>query len=309
MLYNADEPISVGVAISTTGDAHRLAFLESNTLRWVSAFAEGTPIFVTVDGDQEAAERAASVLRESPLSILHKIPVVRVGAAGEGREVREGRQGVAVNKNTGLSLLMDSGVEHLFLSDDDSGPLQSAAWQEMVAMAENHDILHSMVCWGRSRLLPNSRPELRNCSVWSWPRGAVMYVHRDVVETVGGFVEAFGPGGHEHVEWSNRIHRAGFTPAPYCAPVSCESLHGKGARKLWHCADMQKLGEPFGDFRFRKRRITSVRRLDGDWEKINALMESLEGHLDFVPYYEAPNGRGSATLVPVSDSRGAGGHS
>jgi len=65
-----DEYPNVGVAISTTGDPHRLPFLESNTLRWVAAMPPSAPVFVTVDGDEEAAERAAAILRESPLDIL-----------------------------------------------------------------------------------------------------------------------------------------------------------------------------------------------------------------------------------------------
>jgi len=50
-----DEYPNVGVAISTTGDPHRLPFLESNTLRWVAAMPPSAPVFVTVDGDEEAA--------------------------------------------------------------------------------------------------------------------------------------------------------------------------------------------------------------------------------------------------------------
>ena len=300
-----DEYPNVGVAISTTGDPHRLPFLESNTLRWVAAMPPSAPVCVTVDGDEEAAERAAAILRESPLDILHSVPVYRVGQPFGKKEIREGRMGVAVNKNTGLSLLMDAGVDHLFLSDDDSGPLQSIAWKELVALSEDHGIEHSMVCWGRNRKLPSRAGD--PCATWSWPRGAVMYVSRRAVGLIGGFVEAFGPGGHEHVEWSNRIHRVGLTPAPYCSPKEHAGSNGAGARRLWHCSDMPKLGEPLGDFRFRKRRITSVRRLDGDWEKIEERMKSLEGATHFVPYYETPNSRLSATLVPVSDSQGAGG--
>lgn len=287
-LLNAAQLPSIAVAISTTGDAHRLPYLSESVKAWATLLPIER-IAVTVDGDNSVAELVTNVLSaEHP-----DLTVIRVGqlVTPDPTKLREGRLGVAANKNTGLAWLHGRGVEHMFLCDDDTWPLGAEALTLHVA---GH-LSHSLVCWGRSRLLQGS-PE-RGVASWSWPRGVLMYLRREVLGAVGGFVEAFGPGGHEHVEWSNRIHRAGFTPVPYPSPAQYQWDSGTGARQYWHCEDMPRLGEPLGNTRARKQRLTSVRRRDGDWEHIEAVMAAQDGRSDFVPFRSADNGRFPATLL------------
>lgn len=271
----------IGVAISTTGDEHRLGLLVHSVAHWSDHTPLGASLFVTVDGDSEAVARVALAVEEWTGSVY------QVGQPAPGMRPfigqRDGRLGVAVNKNTGLELLMDSGCDHLFLSDDDTWPLSPHA----LALHTDLDSLHSMVNWGRHRV---------NSNIWTWPRGAMLYTHRSAVEAAGGMVEAFGPGGHEHVEWSRRIHQRGLTPTMYPTPKAYEEVGSMGAARFWHAEDMQRRGEPRASAISRRRSLTSVRRLPGDWEHINQIMVEMDGRTDFVPYRARENGRSSATL-------------
>lgn len=289
----------VGVAISTTGDEHRMGFLETCVRAWCEV-ENVHSLFITVDGDEDATRRVAKAVYD------HTGSVYRVG---QGRPMRDGRQGVAVNKNTGLELLTAvQGVDHLFLCDDDTWPLNKQALLKHIWLADA-GVPHSMVCWGASRLLEkHANPAY---ATWTWPRGVLLYARRDVIEVVGGMDERFGPGGHEHVEWSRRIHQRGFTPSLYVSPLvyAEHGWSGRGTRasSLWHAEDMRKRGEPVGDHMHRRRKLTSVRREGDDWPFIERLMEERDGDTSFVPFAASENGRASATLCSTSTGQGAGG--
>lgn len=274
-----------------------MRFLETCIQSWRRLLPLGSVLAVTVDGSEEDAARAHEVLREGPNAFGVTLRV------GQGRETRDGRQGVAVNKNTGIEVLMDQGVEHLFLCDDDTWPIHLMALRKHVEMNEPH----SMVCWGANRL--NSA--LPHYASWNWPRGVLLYTERSVIEEVGGMIEAFGPGGHEHVEWSRRIFQAGLTPVPFLSPrVYAENgVLGRATRasSFWNCEDMRKPRESFAAHRLRRNHLTSVRRTPEDWPGIEKIMAERDGDTSFVPYSAHENGRASATLCATSTGQGAGG--
>lgn len=272
----------IGVAISTTGDEHRLGLLVHSVAHWSRHTPHDASLFVTVDGDDDTVAEVAQAVEEWTGSVYQvggPLPMT----IPPRMMYRDGRLGVAVNKNTGLELLMDSGCDHLFLSDDDTWPLSPHA----LALHTDLDSPHSMVNWGRHRIKNN---------IWTWPRGAMLYAARSAVEQVGGLVEAFGPGGHEHVEWSRRIHQHGLTATMYPTPKAYEEVGMMGAARFWHAEDMQRRGEPRASAISRRRSLTSVRRLPGDWEHINQIMIDRDGDTTFVPYQAKANGRSSATL-------------
>lgn len=179
--------------------------------------------------------------------------------------------GVAVTKNRGIAALMDAGCEHLLLCDDDIWPLGEKAWR---LFAED-PLPHLMLCWGRRRLVRHTP----RYSHWSHPRGVALYVHRDVVTKVGGMNTSLGRFGHEHVEWSRRIHNAGFTPEPF---VSI-----RGHVEMWNCEDMGKPGETSADLAHRRRALTTVQKSDRDYGLAEKVMAELEGSTAFVPYRHA----------------------
>lgn len=293
----------IGVAISTTGQSHRMGFLETCVQEWVALLEESEYIAVTVDGSPEDAQR---VVR----AVGYLVDVFRIGQPRETRgRADESRLGVAANKNSGMELLMDScgprgfpDIEHLFLCDDDTYPLNRRA----IDLHVESPLKHSMACWGRHRLDSVSGATAQ----WNWPRGVLLYAERSILVNVGGMDEAFGPGGHEHVEWSRRIFQAGHTPAPYCSPAEYaqhERGPAMGAGRFWHAEDMPHKGEPLGNFRVRKRRHTSIKAEIRDWSKITEVMESRDGDTTFVPFRAGGNRRLSATLCSNLEGRGAGG--
>lgn len=281
------------MAISTTGDQHRLGFLETAVEAWLNV---GFGPVVTVDGDEGAAARVAMRLPAA-------VPVYQVGQRRWGAPPYDGHQGVAVSKNTGIELLMERGYESLFLADDDTWPLGISAIGLHTALAEF--IPHSMVGWGSGRNPALHSADWGSYASWSWPRGVLLFATRDVVARVGGMREEFGPGGHEHVEWSRRIHQAGLTPDLFCTPDIYSADGAWGARRFWHCEDMPKAGEPLSEHRARRRRITSIRRKDRDWPKIEKIMTKTDGDTSFVPYQASLNGRSSATMWTSHTCRGA----
>lgn len=290
----------VGVAISTTGDEHRMKLLQRCVAAWdqaLTGLGQGL-MFVTVDGTEADAERVRQVVFDWTGAVF------RVGRpVYPGDMDSHHRLGVAANKNTGLESLMDNtNAEHLFLSDDDTWPLHTASLDKHIRMG----VPHSMVCWGAHRLIGTSG----SYATWTWPRGVMLYTHRSVVETVGGMDERFGPGGHEHVEYSQRIHNADLTPAPFISPSSYALRGPEGpamrASALWHCEDMRRPGEKLGDHRVRQRGLTSIRRSTADWAHIEKVMAEREGSAEFVDYRAATNGRASATLCQYTPSQGAG---
>lgn len=280
------------MAISTTGDEHRLGFLETCVAAWRAVLPLGSVLVITVDGDAEAVKRVESAVDPTKFGT-----VWQVGQRQFGVDPYNGRLGVAVNKNTGIELLDEMRVDHMFLCDDDTYPLHPEALGQHTLLGEKH----SIVAWGRNRL---ARTEGR-LAVWKWPRGVVLYAHRDVIDTVGGMVEAFGPGGHEHVEWSNRIHNAGLTSNPHQSPLTYSEQGAFGARRLWHAEDMPRVGERDGAFAERKRANTTVHHTEGDWTKIDAVMAAQVGSSAFVPFRARANGRTSATLSTSLKSQGA----
>lgn len=269
----------IGVAISTTGEEHRLGFLETCVEAWREALPLGNVLYVTVDGDEETAKRVAEVINPAKFG-----NVVQVGQ----RPGHKGRLGVAVNKNTGLELLMDTGCHDLFLCDDDTWPLSRAALHQHTRLG----IPHSIVCWGQSRLIRRVGKQAH----WKWPRGVVLYTERHVIEAVGGMNERFGPGGHEHVEWSQRISNAGFTETPFISPADYALDRSKGARRYWNAEDMPRENESLTAHADRKKATTTIHRSEGEWARLDALMQELEGSTAFVPFRARENGRLSDTL-------------
>lgn len=285
----------IGVAISTTGD--RLGFLETCVHHWRMALPLGSYIVITVDGNAEAAKQARAAVDKSQSGGHIGGTTWRVGQRPRDRVPYPVLMGVAANKNTGLELMMNAGVEHLFLCDDDTYPLQSVgkyALRKHIGLAGW--LPHSMVCWGQSRL----HTKQTFYATWSWPRGVLLYTTRSVVDQVGGMVEAFGMGGHEHVEWSRRIHQHGLTPAPYCSPLLYAEQGTAGpatrAGSMWHLEDMRQPGETGVQLGRRRKRITSVRRTPEDWPHIERIMARMDGDTTFVPFRAHQNGRASATL-------------
>jgi hypothetical protein len=168
--------------------------------------------------------------------------------------------GVAATKNRGIAALMDADIEHLFLADDDMYPVHRKA----LKLYTQDPALHLMHCWGRSRLLTDDG----HYTTWTHPRGVLLYVHRTVIDHIGGMRLDFGPrGGGEHVEFSRRIHNAGFTEHRYMDISAAQ-------QGLWHCEDYTRA----------VRSTVGPKALHDSAEHRHAMYKKFEGSTDFVPY-------------------------
>lgn len=269
-----------------------MGFLETCVSAWRRVLPLGSVLVVTVDGSAADAQR----VYDGPFDKTKYGNVIRVGRPKfPGDMDANHRLGVAANKNTGIEYLMDAGMDHLFLCDDDTWPRSAEALIDHLHLG----FPHSMVCWGKSRFPRIHAVRPRSYVEWAWPRGVLLYTHRLVIQTIGGMDERFGIGGHEHVEWSRRIHQAGFTPVPYISPASNAGFGRKGqvatgASVYWHAEDMPP-----------RRSITSIQRSPGDWDNAERVMASRDGDTSYVPYQAAENDRASATLVRNNPSQGA----
>ena len=170
--------------------------------------------------------------------------------------------GVAVTKNRGIAALMDAGCEHLFLADDDVWPVHALWWKPYLSDPEPH-LMH---CWGKSRAQGRC-----GCSpshtLWSWPRGVLLYAHRSVIDSVGGMRTEFGRWGGEHAEWTTRIHNAGLTRHRFADAAGI-------SRGIWHCEDYTRnTPSTVSDV---ERRNSAARR--------HALYDQFRGSTDFVDY-------------------------
>lgn len=178
------------------------------------------------------------------------------------------RQGPAWNKNRGLAVLMDVGVDHLFLADDDMYPLGRESWERYVEA----DAPHLMLCWGKRRRVGDDGV----FSWWTWPRGVLLYQTRAVVETVGGMRGVFR-NGHEHAEYSQRIHNTGLTRHPFMDLA-------QNPRDWFHCEDWGQPGETLRMLGARRRRVTTIHRTREDTTHNKHMWDTYSGSTGFVRY-------------------------
>ena len=178
-----------GIAV-TTLDRHDIL---AETLTAIEKFAApGTPVVVVDDGSAEPV-----VAPEWVTIVRHAEP-----------------QGIPAAKNAGIAALMDAGVEHLFLFDDDTRPADQDIWDAYIGAPEPH----YQYCWthfasGTKRAVPKMDVLYQDSDViaYGWSMGCMLYATADVVRAVGGMWPGFGRGYEEHAEWSQRINNAGLT--------------------------------------------------------------------------------------------------
>lgn len=150
--------------------------------------------------------------RQFPVAVVDdgSLPPARPLAANLIRHTYP--HGIPAAKNASIKFLMDRGVDHLILLDDDTRPSDYEWWVPYVQGEEPY----YTYCWTKNvkgTPIPKMAELYRDSQLvaYTWSMGCLQYVRRDVVEAVGGLNPAFGKGFEEHAEWAQRIHNAGFT--------------------------------------------------------------------------------------------------
>lgn len=190
----------------------------------------------------------------------------------------DAQAGIARAKNKCLEILMaQPGIEHLFILDDDIYPTADGWITPYVESAEPH------LCYlfkdpdhrGRKLATPVTVYDDGATYAYGHPRGCLLYLHRSVVERVGGMRPQFGIWGNEHVEYSLRINAAGLTTNAF--QDVC------GSSQYLYSLDERAAENPtFSRGVDAKTRTTELARND-------ALLEMYRGTTDYVEYRELPN--------------------
>ena len=161
----------------------------------------GTPVFVVDDGSKEPVKGADFRFATS--------------------------RGIVAVKNKSIELLMDAGVDHLFLADDDCYPLTADWWRPYVESPEHHLSyqFEDLKSGGKLRDITKVWDDGEHVA-YTGQRGLLLYYSRTAIERVGGMDPVYGRGYYEHVDLAHRIHEAGLTSFCYMDVAgSCELIH------------------------------------------------------------------------------------
>lgn len=134
--------------------------------------------------------------------------------------------GIPAAKNACIAALMEAGVDHLFLFDDDTRPVCDDWWRPYVESPEPHLQYSWLVFAKDGRPVPAMAELYRDEHLvgYSWSMGCMLYVHRSVVDRIGGMRTEFGRGFEEHAEFGQRAHNVGLTTFVHQDVVGSEKL-------------------------------------------------------------------------------------
>lgn len=187
---------SIGIGITT----HNRNNLAASTAARIAELTPGARIIIVDDAS------------EMPFNI-------------PGLEVYRFRQnvGIARAKNKCLELL--SNCEHIFLFDDDCYPLVTG-WHKPYVNSAEHHLMYLFENWSSGEPVGDDHIIYEDGGIVAHDhaRGCMMYVDRQVLETVGGLDTRYGKAMNEHLDWSNRIHNAGLTTFRYMDVADSDNL-------------------------------------------------------------------------------------
>ena len=185
--------------------------------------------------------------------------------------------GIARAKNLCIETLMNLGVEHLFLADDDLYPI-APNWHEAYVNSVEPHLMYLFKDPGKRGVkleTPVTVYDDGTTYALAHPRGCLLYAERRVVDRVGGMRPEFGVWGHEHVEYSLRVHNAGLTTAPF------QDVHGSADR-------FYSMDEHWHQHPKFQRAVTTQER--NHYMAINGeILERFRGSTEFVPYRPETN--------------------
>lgn len=172
-----------------------------------------------------------STAKKSIRQIFKLTPEAKIIVVDDGSKVPfpnadyrfENPVGIARAKNKCLELLDD--CEHIFLFDDDSYPLVRNWEIPYIESPEPHlmRIFEDLAKGPKINDIEKIFEDSHHIA-WTGSRGNMLYVHRSVLDIVGGMDPEFGRWGYEHGDWSNRIYAAGLTSWRYADVVGGEKL-------------------------------------------------------------------------------------
>jgi len=134
----------------------------------------------------------------------------------------EERAGIPKVKNKCIALAIQWDADHIFLCDDDVWPLQYDAIRPYI------DSPFKILCYTFYK--PIMQGESHKYHIKG--NGCMIYIHRDVIDSIGGFDIRFGLGKFEHTEYFERAHRFGLIPVKGFPFIDIANSH-----ELFHSMD------------------------------------------------------------------------
>lgn len=193
----------------------------------------GTPIVVIDDGS------------DTPVPAIPGVTVIRNPTP----------HGIARAKNQCLTALMDAGVDHLFLFDDDAHPTGKGWEAGYINSGEHHLSLQlrwverCRTCHADTMHNYNTVRGFPTCTVChpeqvvyqddtmhavEWGSGVMLYFTRHCIDTIGGFRTDYGRYGIEHWDIATRAANAGLIRHPFTDIVNPKiyavDAHSRGPR-------------------------------------------------------------------------------
>jgi hypothetical protein len=254
----------VGVAITTRNRPEML----TQTIDHVRQHTPGATLVVVDDASSQ------------PFSYPDGIAVFRF----------DKQAGIARAKNKCIELLMDAGCDELFLLDDDCYPIADG-WTDLYV---DHPEPH--LCYlfkdpgpnGQKLKTPATVYDDGRTFAYEHPRGCMLYLNRSVVEACGGERTVFGIWGHEHVEYSLRIHHTGLTTNVF--------QDASGSSRYIHSID-----EHYADYPNFQRSVSAKERAAAVERNDPILAELRDTTTGYVEYRDLPNVVITTLLTKVTD--------
>lgn len=162
----------------------------------------------------------------------------------------EAHKGIPYSKNKCLKYLYEAGCDDIFLCDDDTFPIKNEWWKPYAGHKEPH-LMYQFKLPGKpdSDMREIYRDEYT--VAYTHTRGAMIYIHRELLDVVGGMDTAYGKGTFEHPDWTNRIHNAGLT--------TYRAMDVPNSHKLFYCLDQDgKVESTIGHIKEKNRLKNSL---------------------------------------------------
>lgn len=125
------------------------------------------------------------------------------------------KKGIAHGKNECLKALRH--CDYIFLFDDDCFPVKDGWIDFFINASHQTDQQHFLYLKETPSIEMIAEYPFANCAIQQFNNcgGVFMFLTKKVIEKVGGFHPEYGRYGFEHAGYSQRIHTAGLTLAPY----------------------------------------------------------------------------------------------
>ena len=160
--------------------------------------------------------------------------------------------GITEAKNMCLKKLRHH--EHIFLFDDDCYPT-SKRWYVPYVTSPYPHLCYTFPTFVDGKGTGNTTIKTENGHTWyQHACGCMIYIRKSVLDVVGGYDHRFGLYGHEHINFSKRVHKAGLIPHPF---IDVE-------KPMFYSYDQQKNVEHSIPFRVRRRSLRRNKNLTID---------------------------------------------